>query len=271
MKLSCKIIEDMLPMYYDGICSEESAALIEEHVKNCPHCSHILSALRSDIAVSEAPVDDMKPLKEIQKSYRKMKRHWQIAIAVIVLLVPIAFLVGNRHGEQRGPFIEYTEEEALLCANAFTAALVDGDYAKAFSYWDIEAKKQEWLRGDTFAEEDLVDLEADGLKKFCQMGETIEGIGSFEAFEFVKISGNGYDYRGNKEYGILYRIKFAGKDEAFWVGVTENGIYSMRAADGRIADPLSQFCLWSHWLYDDYLGRYYDYDLKEYVYYGNMD
>ena len=35
MKTSCKIIEDLLPMYHDGICSEESAVLIEEHLKEC--------------------------------------------------------------------------------------------------------------------------------------------------------------------------------------------------------------------------------------------
>ena len=29
MKLSCKVIEDMLPIYYDGVCSDESATLVE--------------------------------------------------------------------------------------------------------------------------------------------------------------------------------------------------------------------------------------------------
>ena len=48
MKLSCKVIEDMLPMYYDGICSEESSALIEEHLKDCPYCSNILLELRTN-------------------------------------------------------------------------------------------------------------------------------------------------------------------------------------------------------------------------------
>ena len=73
MRLSCKVIEDILPMYYDGVCSEESAALVEGHLKECPHCSHILSELRSDITIPEKNVDDIKPLKKIQKSYKKMR------------------------------------------------------------------------------------------------------------------------------------------------------------------------------------------------------
>ena len=110
MKLSCKVIEDMLPMYYDGVCSEESAALVEEHLKECPHCSHILSELRSDIAAPEKNVDDIKPLKKIQKSYKKMKAHWLIALVVILLLIPVAFWVGAEQGGQKQTYVEYSKE-----------------------------------------------------------------------------------------------------------------------------------------------------------------
>lgn len=264
MKLSCKVIEDMLPMYYDCVCSHESAVLIEEHLKDCEQCRQVLAELRSDIDIPEKEVDDIKPLKKIQKSYKKMRLRWVIAILCVLALIPIAFFVGNDYRKQ---VVEYSEEEALAHANVFMTRLVDGDYAEAFSDWDIESKKHEWLRSDDFEEKELVNLEVDGLNKFCEMGEKLEVLGGIETFEFVRISDNGYDYRGNKEYGILYRVKFDGKDETFWVGLTEKGIYNIGAADGHIAHPLAQICLWGHWLYDDYLGRYYDYDLKQYVYY----
>ena len=70
MKLSCKVIEDMLPMYYDKVCSEDSAALVEEHLKSCTHCSQMLSDLRDGVGIQEQKVDDIKPLKKIQKSYK---------------------------------------------------------------------------------------------------------------------------------------------------------------------------------------------------------
>ena len=100
MKLSCKVIEDMLPIYYDGLCSEESAALVEEHLKECPHCSHILAELRSEITTPKKNVDDAKPLKKIQKSYKKMKTLWLIAVVVILLLIPMAFLFGTEQAKQ---------------------------------------------------------------------------------------------------------------------------------------------------------------------------
>ena len=71
MKLPCKVIEDILPMYYDGVCSTESASLIEEHLKDCTNCRNILSQLQDDISIPQKNVDDIKPLKKIQKRYKK--------------------------------------------------------------------------------------------------------------------------------------------------------------------------------------------------------
>ena len=94
MKLPCQVIEDILPMYHDGICSQESAALVEEHLKDCPHCTQLLCDLRSDIPVPEIQVDDMRPLKKLQKRYQKMRLGWLVATLCLLLLVPMLIFIG---------------------------------------------------------------------------------------------------------------------------------------------------------------------------------
>ena len=94
MKLPCKIVEDMLPIYYDGVCSEESAMLIEEHLKNCTQCSRLLTDLHTEIEISEKPVDDLKPLVRIQKKWKKSKRVYLrtgicVTLAVLVLVMTV--------------------------------------------------------------------------------------------------------------------------------------------------------------------------------------
>ena len=94
MKLPCKIVEDMLPIYYDGVCSEESAMLIEEHLKNCTQCSRLLTDLQTEIEISEKPVDDLKPLVRIQKKWKKSKRVYLrtgicVTLAVLVLVMTV--------------------------------------------------------------------------------------------------------------------------------------------------------------------------------------
>ena len=38
MKLTCEIVEDLLPLYLDDSCSADSRSAIEEHLKECSSC-----------------------------------------------------------------------------------------------------------------------------------------------------------------------------------------------------------------------------------------
>lgn len=265
MKLPCKVVEDILPMYYDKVCSEESAALVEEHLKDCSQCSQKLSDIRTDMDIPKKKVDDIKPLKKIQKNYKKMRLGWLIAILCVLVLTPVAFLLGNDYSEPR---VEYTKDEAAAYANAFMTCLVEGKYAEAYTYWDVEEEKIDLLSGNLFEEEDLVNFEADGLKKFCQGGEKLESLGGIESFEFVAISDPGYfNRRGIEDYHISYKVRFAGKDETFGISVTKYGITHISAGNGLIKHPLSHLTLWVQWVVDDYKGQYYDFELGEWVIY----
>lgn len=266
MKMSCKVIEDMLPMYYDKICSEESAMLVEEHLKECQHCSHILSELRAEISAPKKNVDDMKPLKKIQKSYRKMKMHWIIAIVVVLLLIPVAFLVGTDQAERKEKSVDFSKEQAIAYANEFMTCLMEKDYAKAYTYWNIEEEKRDLLSGKILTETDLVNFEADGLKKFCDGGEKLESWGGITDVRFVRISEATYSNRyGMEEYLVSYTFRFNGKEEGFGIVLTKYGISHIGSGDGLIRHPLSHLTLWVQWVVDDYMGKYYDFNIGTWV------
>lgn len=262
MKLPCKVIEDMLPMYYDGVCSKESAEMIAEHLEECPCCSLMLSDLRATIAVPKKELDDIRPLKKIQKSYKKLRLGWLIAAMCILVLVPISFFVGNEHGEGHKPPVEFSKEEAIAYANEFMACLMEKDYAKAYTYWNVEEEKQDLLSGKFLTEDDLVNFEADGLKKFCEGGAKLDSWGGITDIQFVKISDASYSNRyGTEEYLVSYTFQFDGKEEGFGIGLTKDGINHIGSGDGLIRHPLSHLTLWVQWVVDDYMGRYYDFDL----------
>ena len=39
--IPCGVIRDLLPLYTEELCSEESKALVESHLKNCPDCRRL--------------------------------------------------------------------------------------------------------------------------------------------------------------------------------------------------------------------------------------
>ncbi len=72
MKISCKIIEDLLPLYYDSICSEESKDLVNEHLKNCESCKKTLDTI-SENTKSETK-EKLKSLKSVSDTWLKFKK-----------------------------------------------------------------------------------------------------------------------------------------------------------------------------------------------------
>ena len=48
MKISCNIIEDLLPLYVDDMVSEDSRQLVEEHLKECTTCQKMMEEMKKE-------------------------------------------------------------------------------------------------------------------------------------------------------------------------------------------------------------------------------
>ncbi|MEG1993978.1 MAG: zf-HC2 domain-containing protein [Oscillospiraceae bacterium] len=93
MNISCKIIEDLLPLYVDGVCSEESKRLVEEHIRTCPTCKKEFQNMVSEIETQQVPqcVDDENKLfSRITKKYNRSKKKM---IALGAGVCGIAFII----------------------------------------------------------------------------------------------------------------------------------------------------------------------------------
>ena len=49
----CDIVMDLLPLYVDGVCSEESKKIVEEHLKHCEECKQFLENMQTEVNVSK--------------------------------------------------------------------------------------------------------------------------------------------------------------------------------------------------------------------------
>ena len=93
MKMNCDVILDLLPLYHDGVCSEGSRALIEEHLKECESCRRALEEIRKEIS---APNTTMKDAGKAWKSLvRNLWIRRVIAAVLAVALTVTAALVSK--------------------------------------------------------------------------------------------------------------------------------------------------------------------------------
>ncbi|MEM5009817.1 zf-HC2 domain-containing protein [Niallia taxi] len=76
-KISCEIIKDILPLYYDNVCSDDSKNMVEEHLRECHNCKMELEKLQDEIHVPEKTIvenrKDVNVLKNISASWRRKR------------------------------------------------------------------------------------------------------------------------------------------------------------------------------------------------------
>ena len=143
MKLSCEIYEDLLLLYEDGLCSEDTKKLVEEHLAGCARCRQSLKKLRlpEEMVMEEAveePVEDARAEREsIRKSFRKIRRRWAMSLLILPLLLVLsgpAFMIVN---EVRGEGICFTNLDDIWKCHRFWKLMKDGKYEKAVEMLDF--------------------------------------------------------------------------------------------------------------------------------------
>lgn len=70
MKLPCELVQDLLPLYHDGVCSSVSRTNVEEHLSGCEACRKTLRALNAEIEPVQE-VEAAMPLGNIGVKWKK--------------------------------------------------------------------------------------------------------------------------------------------------------------------------------------------------------
>ena len=86
MKLSCNIILDLLPLYYDQVCSDETKALVEEHLSSCESCREALKSMSGELPIPKQDIESVEILKNIKKELRTKEVRWIFIIIIIAIL-----------------------------------------------------------------------------------------------------------------------------------------------------------------------------------------
>ncbi|MGG4342415.1 zf-HC2 domain-containing protein [Paenibacillus lautus] len=97
-RVSCDIIQDLLPLYYDDVCSADTKALVEEHLSNCPDCREVLSHMNSPMSLPaqaiEQNMQEGAGLQQVAAHWSRTKRISFIkGLWITCLAVGLLFLV----------------------------------------------------------------------------------------------------------------------------------------------------------------------------------
>lgn len=87
MNVPCALIEDLLPLYYDEVCSQDSRALVEEHLQECAACRRKLADLREEMEHPKEDQTELLFLHAAQKVLIQRKRKTFLKGAFLTVLI----------------------------------------------------------------------------------------------------------------------------------------------------------------------------------------
>lgn len=88
MDKDCKIVQDILPLYVDEICSEETRQYVSNHVGTCAECAEVLRKLKNVEVVQELKEEG----ESVVYNHAKKQRRTSAVIGMVVagiLMIPV--------------------------------------------------------------------------------------------------------------------------------------------------------------------------------------
>lgn len=144
-KEQCSLIQDLLPLYSENLCTEETAECIRTHLEACEECRKLASALPTDTDLQEAPPpDEANAMRKIRRKMKKSKHKLIIVTALFILLfVPVAVLtVGSIFNTQlcNNQIFYFPTFESVgfwFKSQIITRQLLDNDWDAMLEKWDF--------------------------------------------------------------------------------------------------------------------------------------
>lgn len=102
-RIDCEVVQDLFPSYIEGLTSEKTNTVIEEHTAGCERCRNVLASMRSsssdDVTISPEEKQEIDFLKKNRKRNRRIL-FGSIAGALILVFAVMAlrvFAVGTKN------------------------------------------------------------------------------------------------------------------------------------------------------------------------------
>ena len=88
MNKNCEIVQDLLPLYIDNICSDSSREMISEHLSECPDCTKLLKQMQ-DTGLEKQLEQEKTDVIGHQRSYFKRRSALVGTILAFIFTIPV--------------------------------------------------------------------------------------------------------------------------------------------------------------------------------------
>lgn len=126
--MNCEIIKDLIPLYIDRCCSEESANEVEKHLKECENCKSIFDMMNSENLKEKNESFEIKKLSKINERRASVLQSVLLFISFIVMAVGATLEAKTPLGTENG-FWAFT---LIIPATGFLLSLANWFFIRIY-------------------------------------------------------------------------------------------------------------------------------------------
>lgn len=138
-KYPCGVVRDLLPLYRDNVCGEDSRKIVEEHISECTECADVLERL-GDCSVEETLTVETGAVLE---KHRKKERRAAVTAGLItagILFIPmIVCLICNLASGEGLSWFFIVLTSLMTAASVTVVPMLSAEYrfSKAFGAFSV--------------------------------------------------------------------------------------------------------------------------------------
>lgn len=83
-QMPCEVVQDLLPLYVDGLTRETSAQLVEQHLQQCQTCRRMYEDMVQQVQPEGAPMPKIDYLKKLRR------QRWELAASCVAAVLAMA-------------------------------------------------------------------------------------------------------------------------------------------------------------------------------------
>ena len=110
MKNECDIVKDLIFSYNDGILSETSKKLVENHLKSCENCSNVLKDIQQE-SHNKSEEKEIDAFKGIRKKITKKNIVNSFSLIFLILIIIFNILVFTNYNKVASTMIIYLQDD----------------------------------------------------------------------------------------------------------------------------------------------------------------
>lgn len=92
-KINCSLIKDLLPLYIDDLCSNESTEIIKNHLEVCEECNKEYAQLKKEPVLEKINDNSSELIKGVGNMIKKDKKKAVLKTLAIVLAIVIVISI----------------------------------------------------------------------------------------------------------------------------------------------------------------------------------